>query len=53
MTTEEAQVLLPKQLAKQLFDYLSQRPWIEVHNLLQGLITAPQAKVVSDAEPQV
>lgn len=53
MTTEAEQILIPKQLASQLLDYLKQRPWIEVQSLMQGILKAPAAKVMSDAEPKV
>ena len=53
MTTEQEQILIPKQLAVQLVDYLKQRPWAEVQVLMQGLLKAPSAKVIPDAEPKV
>lgn len=44
------QILIPRELAVRLVDYLKKRPYEEVHQLIGGLVNAPAANVVEQPE---
>jgi hypothetical protein len=45
------QVLIPLALAQSLVDYLKQRPYVEVAQMMQALIQAPAAELVQETKP--
>jgi hypothetical protein len=49
---QEPHVVLPLKLAQALFDYLKQRPFVEVASLVDGLLKAPRAEIQPTPPPK-
>ena len=45
MTSAEPQVVVTVKLAQALVDYLKARPFVEVADLVNGLVQAPRAEI--------
>ena len=51
MTPSESLLLIPQKLAQEIVDYLKQRPYADVHNMMSQLLGLRTAQIIQPAPP--